>query len=286
MFTKKPSIEHEYMQYSSDDVMGEQKERKEGFLSTIIRLLTIFLLLGTLFLGSVFGYRYLQKDNKQVMKSDIQHTPEKSIVTKSTIVKVQHQQKMYTQEEMEAIVTTMMEKLEKDKKELAAQETKIAQKEDENPEVLLLASLASIEADHINEISKNIDSEDINTELEVIQSNNSQPVDTHNQVTIYRSNYKNNVDEISQKIGQIVTDMKKTNRAHNTYARSLTKEVSTRKDAMRILIVRKGDTLSKIAQRAYGSAMAYQKIYDANPDLINNPNKIYVGQKLRIPQIK
>ncbi len=289
MFTKKPSIEHEYMQYSADDIIGEAKEKK-SFLGTIIRLLTILLLLGILFLGSVFGYRYLQKDDKQVAKSDFQGEKqlqtEKTTLTKPTILKIQHQQKMYTQEEMEAIVETMIAKLAKEKKETVSQETKTPQKEEKNAEALLLASLASMEADHIQEITKNLNSENINTESEVIQSNNAQPLDAHNQVTIFTSSYKNNVDEISQKIGQIVTDMKKRKHTPNTYANSLTKEISTRKDAMRILVVRKGDTLSKIAQRAYGSAIAYQRIYNANPNLINNPNKIYVGQKLRIPQIK
>jgi len=47
-------------------------------------------------------------------------------------------------------------------------------------------------------------------------------------------------------------------------------------------VVKKGDTLGKIAKRAYGNAMAYKKIYQANPE-VTRPDRIYIGQKLRIP---
>jgi len=47
--------------------------------------------------------------------------------------------------------------------------------------------------------------------------------------------------------------------------------------------VKKGDTLSKIAKKIYGDAMKYKKIFKANQPLLKDPNKIYPGQKLRIP---
>ncbi len=47
--------------------------------------------------------------------------------------------------------------------------------------------------------------------------------------------------------------------------------------------VAKGDTLSKIAQRYYGSAAKYPVIFEANRPLLSDPNKIYPGQVLRIP---
>jgi nucleoid-associated protein YgaU len=54
---------------------------------------------------------------------------------------------------------------------------------------------------------------------------------------------------------------------------------------MRVIIVKKGDTLTKIALRAYGKVSAYHKLLDANKDLIKNPNNIYVGQRLRVPTL-
>lgn len=45
-----------------------------------------------------------------------------------------------------------------------------------------------------------------------------------------------------------------------------------------------GDTLSKIAKKYYGDANKYMKIFDANKDQLKDPDKINVGQKLKIPQ--
>jgi uncharacterized protein YidB (DUF937 family) len=44
-----------------------------------------------------------------------------------------------------------------------------------------------------------------------------------------------------------------------------------------------GDTLSKIAKHYYGDANEWPKIFDANRDKLSNPDRINVGQVLRIP---
>jgi len=48
--------------------------------------------------------------------------------------------------------------------------------------------------------------------------------------------------------------------------------------------VEKGDTLSKIAQKVYGNASQYPKIFEANKPMLTDPDKIYPGQVLRIPE--
>ena len=50
--------------------------------------------------------------------------------------------------------------------------------------------------------------------------------------------------------------------------------------------VKKGDTLGKIAKAHYGKASKYKDIFKANQPLLKDPNKIYPGQVLRIPQAK
>jgi len=48
--------------------------------------------------------------------------------------------------------------------------------------------------------------------------------------------------------------------------------------------VQEGDTLSVIAKKFYGDEAEYQKIYNANKDLIgSDPDMIKVGQELTIP---
>ena len=51
----------------------------------------------------------------------------------------------------------------------------------------------------------------------------------------------------------------------------------------KVYVVVSGDSLSKIAQREYGDANQWPRIYEANRDLLKDPDKIYPGQKLRIP---
>jgi nucleoid-associated protein YgaU len=47
--------------------------------------------------------------------------------------------------------------------------------------------------------------------------------------------------------------------------------------------VKSGDTLSKISKQFYGDANRYMKIYEANRDQLKDPDKINVGQVLKIP---
>lgn len=47
--------------------------------------------------------------------------------------------------------------------------------------------------------------------------------------------------------------------------------------------VKSGDTLSAIAKREYGDANQWKRIFDANRDLIEDPDLIHPGQELRIP---
>lgn len=46
-----------------------------------------------------------------------------------------------------------------------------------------------------------------------------------------------------------------------------------------------GDTLSKIAKTYYGDANKYNAIFEANKPMLSHPDKIYVGQILRIPNL-
>ena len=49
--------------------------------------------------------------------------------------------------------------------------------------------------------------------------------------------------------------------------------------------VKKGDSLSKIAKEYYGDAMKYPMIFEANKPMLSDPDKIYPGQVLRIPNL-
>jgi nucleoid-associated protein YgaU len=47
--------------------------------------------------------------------------------------------------------------------------------------------------------------------------------------------------------------------------------------------VKPGDSLSKIAKHVYGNGNQWKTIFEANADILKDPNKIFPGQKLKIP---
>ncbi|PWL37576.1 peptidoglycan-binding protein [Flagellimonas aquimarina] len=49
--------------------------------------------------------------------------------------------------------------------------------------------------------------------------------------------------------------------------------------------VKSGESLSKIAKHYYGDAMKYNKIFDANTNILKNPDVIHPDQVLVIPNI-
>lgn len=49
--------------------------------------------------------------------------------------------------------------------------------------------------------------------------------------------------------------------------------------------IEKGDTLSKIAKEHYGKASAWHQIFDANRDTIEDPDRIFPGQVIKLPAL-
>ena len=49
--------------------------------------------------------------------------------------------------------------------------------------------------------------------------------------------------------------------------------------------IQKGDTLYAVAKEFYGNGMKYPEIFEANREVIEDPDKIYPGQKIRIPAL-
>ena len=48
-------------------------------------------------------------------------------------------------------------------------------------------------------------------------------------------------------------------------------------------VIEKGDTLSHIAKRYYGKASRWKDLFEANREVIQDPDKIFPGQKIRVP---
>lgn len=54
--------------------------------------------------------------------------------------------------------------------------------------------------------------------------------------------------------------------------------------ATRTYTVQSGDTLSKISKQFYGNANQYMKIFEANRDKLQSPDRIQIGEELKIPE--
>ena len=63
-------------------------------------------------------------------------------------------------------------------------------------------------------------------------------------------------------------------------------EAEEEKDEPLFYTIRRGDSLSKIAKAHYGNAMKYPFLFEANREVIKNPDLIYPGQVIRIPKLE
>ena len=125
----------------------------------------------------------------------------------------------------------------------------------------------------------------IHAENQTMVQQDLKEVNHYNKVVINSNDKQENQSVLTQlrdDLNQIVNTSNQENTPSN-YSKAITEEISIRSNEMKIIIVQKGDTLSKIAQKAYGKKDDYLKILIANPEILKNPDKIFVGQRLRIP---
>lgn len=86
--------------------------------------------------------------------------------------------------------------------------------------------------------------------------------------------------EYSKKVTKITNVQKKPRVVPAVPAPPAPKPAQT---TVRTYTIVSGDTLWAIAKKYYGNGAQYTKIYEANKNIISNPNLIYPGQKVVIP---
>ena len=67
------------------------------------------------------------------------------------------------------------------------------------------------------------------------------------------------------------------------YQRVDSQHAATTLPAPRTYVIQKGDTLSALSRKFYGKAGQWRRIYEANPDVITDPNKLPVGATIVVP---
>ena len=262
------------------------KNKSINFLDLLIKILTIFLLFGAILLLGIYLKKMLNpkempkqtlivneaREIKTVEKKDDKNQSKVSPKEEKTIEKNSSGQKLYTEDEMQEILQMMIDQMQ----ELNDSN----QNKEKDGSDLLTQSLMQVEEE------QNLNDSPIK-ELDAskLKAQEKKKNDTFNKVIINKSSYdSNNINKLQEEIGSIIKSVSSSD-TKSKYTKSIKKELKVRKDSMRFIVVRRGDTLSHIAKRAYGRVSAYKKILDANRDLIRNKNRIYVGQKLRIPKL-
>ena len=65
----------------------------------------------------------------------------------------------------------------------------------------------------------------------------------------------------------------------------MTVKVEEAEPEPRFYTVEKGDSLSKIAKEIYGDYKKWEALFEENKEVIQNPDLIYPGQQIRIPEL-
>ena len=60
--------------------------------------------------------------------------------------------------------------------------------------------------------------------------------------------------------------------------------IAPKQPILKTYTIQKGDTLSKVSQKYYGTTRKWKAIYDANRDKISNMNSLKVGTQIIIPE--
>ena len=257
-----------------------EKQKKIQKLIKITFLFTIALLLG---LASYYLYRYFtanmeftHKIERTTLKKSSHIKPivisEEELPKSPQLIAYQKEQMKHIQENAtDTKESTQEEKIINiSKKDIALIVQIIMEQMNTQKEAPLEKQLKAVESTKF--VKKDL--KDSNHYNKVIL-NSSQPKSDE---TIQNSELVELTNNMNHILEEEVED-----KVDTQYSTSIKQEVVYRENEMRVIVVKKGDTLSRIAKRAYGNSNDYPKIFSANPEIIKNPDQIYVGMRLRIP---
>lgn len=278
---------HDYYNSYKEELAELEAYNKQTNIQRIIKVIFFMLMLGLFALGSMYLYKYfypsvltntsIKVAHKIKLESKKPLTP--IVMTENELPKSLQlrESKMQSIESIQENATDTYNPIKVVKKSVSPKDIElivqiIMAQMDEPQEPTLKEQLVAIE-------SKEFDTKDLKesnhynkiilTENKTRETNGSSEIQNHALV------------ELTQDLNNVLNEPTSQNRSD--YSRAISKEVVTRSNEMRIIVVQKGDTLSKIAKKAYGNYDDYPRIFSANPEIIKNPNQIYAGQRLRVP---
>ena len=303
MLNKDEYNQEEYNNYYKQEVEGSEIGNPDEE-SGLMRKLIILLVLLALAIAGYFGYKAMNNSStndidtslkvsaESSLPQSVQEEPEENIAvieesTKeepiksvqstitSEVTKAVETQGEMSPEEVASIVAAVMKQMHQEKR-LDTSTQSVAVKQDN----ALIDELSNSDVDSVSaDLIKELENIDMNEHTKI--DNSAKQIDVYNKVNVQNTSGIDTLSQLSDKINSVMQESISNDKVTN-YTKSLKSEVNVRKNEMRIIVVRQGDTLGKIAKRAYGNVMEYKRIYRANPELIR-PDRIYIGQKLRIP---
>ena len=251
-------------EYENENEFSFQKILKIGFIILTIGLVSIL----TLYLVN-----YFSTTNKEpIVLQSIQKTLEKKIpkilFSKDTLPKSVQLNSTDTQ--------TLAEVKKTNKNRAIEKTTKVSPKD-----VALIVEIILAQMNHKEKVpleKQLLSAKNCKSNIKTLKESNH-----YNKVVVSTSKSTKTKDEQIQFRKDLNMALLSTKKTFSSYEQAIKKEIDVRSNEMRIIIVQRGDTLSKIAKKAYGDIDAYPKIFMANPEVLKNPNEIFVGQRLRIP---
>lgn len=265
---------NDYYSAYKEEISNPSKTPEHSPLKRVKKLLLITLFLGALAFGQLYFFNYFSTnipDSNPKVVSNI--TAEQTTQLKNSVTQTPIETKQLTSnreatpnsnihtinpKDIELIVKIIMSQMNQAPKEnlhISTHKTSLEE------QLLAAEEKVSVkqtlkEGNHYNK---------------VIVSSHETPTDRSNELMQLQHSLNDAIEESNEQ------------RESSDYSKAITKEVVVRSNEMRIIIVQRGDSLSKIAEKAYGNREDYIKILNANPEVVKNPDEIFVGQPLRIP---
>lgn len=309
MLNKDEYNQEEYNDYYRQEVEGAELGNSDDEGAGLMSKLMVLLVLLALSIAGYFGYKAmnsssiddldtsLQVSAEASLPQSVQEEPQEVAVVKtevtpikiakiepvksiqstvtSEVSKAVSTQGKMSPEEVAAVVAAVMQQMNQEKSSNTVTISAAAKKD-----VALIDELSSSKVDSVSaDLIKELEGVDISENTQV--DNSKKQVDVYNKVNVQNVSGADTLSQLSDQINSVMNEGVSKDKTA-TYTNSLKSEVDVHKNEMRIIVVRKGDTLGRIAKRAYGNEMDYKKIYRANPE-VTRPERIYIGQKLRIP---
>lgn len=297
MLNKDEYNQDEYNNYYAQEVRGAEisgGDNKGSSKKMIIILLLLLLIVAVGYFGwksmngSSSGDNSTSKAQESIQDKDTEIATSKESTQADKIAKqIENSDVKMTSEDVAKVVRMVMMNINKDKsnkESTVSTPSSTATPEEQEQDSQLMESLSDAEVDSLSSLSDGIDSiSDSDNQKQATTL--SKDTDIYNKVVLKESasDSSDDLSKLSDEISSVVDTEDLIPTTDNDYTASITKEVETRKQEMRYIIIKEGDTLGKIAKKYYGNVMEYKKIYQANPDILRRPDKIYIGQRVRIP---